>query len=1074
MIRPRHSAGALVLALSLGVSARGTAQLTQKVDSTFLAGFRWRSIGPANMGGRITDIEGLPSPSRTFYVATVAGGIFKTTNAGTSFRPLFQNERCVSMGDLAIAPSDTNVIYAGTGEEDSRNSISPGCGMYKSTDGGLTWKPIGLVETQQIGRILVHPKDPNTVWVAALGHAWGPNKERGVYKTTDGGATWTLVKFISDKAGFVDMAMDPTNPDVIFASSWERVRGPYFLRSGGPGSGLWRTADGGKTWTEIKGGGFPETMKGRIGIAIAPSNPKVVYALVEADTLANPKPEKGKPPQPKRSGLYRSNDGGATWTKMSDNDVRPFYYSQVRVDIKNPDRVYWSSTPVNFSDDGGKTVRSATQGIHVDHHAMWLDPADENHFIVGDDGGFSQTWDKGGNYDFINTIAIGQFYAVSYDMAVPYNVCGGLQDNGSWCGPSRRKGGFITNAMWHTYNGGDGFYTAQDPTDPNVVYGESQGGNIARYLWSTGDRFPFQKPNWRQHATAWDDSALVARGDTTAPETAAIKKRLAEIKAARAVDSANIDTRWNWSTPFFLSPHNPSVVYMGANRVMKSVKRGEDMFPISPDLSTRDTMKIRISTAETGGITNDATGAETHATIVALAESPIRPGLLYAGTDDGNVWLTRNDGGAWESLNGRFPGVPAGTWVSRIEPSPHDTATFYVTFDNHRNNDFTPYVFMTTDYGKTFKSIVSNLPTGGPDFVHVIRESSANKNLLFLGTDVGAYVSLDRGGSWQRFMNGLPTVPVHDLKIHPRERELIAATHGRSIWIADIGALEQLSDSALAASAYLFKPKLAEQWGEPPVNGESPGHMVFRAPVPAYGAEIEYRLTAGSPRERTRIAILDALGDTVRTIMGPGGPGLHRAVWDFRGKAPPRPPLGPSARRDSIALAQRAEVVFDSLVKAGTMPKAMADRIQNAMATGNTAELAQLFGFGGGGGGGGGGIPARDFFNPRPGESAARGTGARGPGARGEGAPGEGAVDPGLVSELGDLLRPPGRRGGGGGLFGLFGGRGGGGAPIAQPGDYVVAITVDGRTLKQPLRVERASGTGAIPSFFEEDDDHDP
>ena len=776
-------------------------QLTKQLDSTTISAFRWRSIGPANMSGRVTDVEGLPSPSRTFFVATAAGGIFKTINGGASFRPLFQNERCASMGDLAIAPSDSNVIYAGTGEEDSRNSISPGCGLYKSTDGGLTWKYSGLGETQQIGRMLVHPKDPNTVWVAALGHVWGPNKERGLYKTTDGGTTWRLVKFISDKAGFIDMVMDPTNPNLLFASSYERVRGPYFLKSGGPGSALWKTTDAGETWTEVTGGGFPATMKGRIGLAIAASDPKVLYALVEADTLPNPKPVKGKPAQVRPSGLYRSGDGGATWTKMASTNVRPFYYSQVRVDIKNPDRVYWSSTPVNFSTDGGKTVRQASQGIHVDHHAMWLDPADENHFIVGNDGGIGQTWDKGGNYDFINSFAIGQFYAASFDMAVPYNVCGGLQDNGSWCGPSRRKSGPITNAMWHTFNGGDGFWTAQDPTDHKIVYGESQGGNIARFQWDTGERFAFPKPNWRARAAAWDDSVLVARGDTLQPETALIKKRLADLKTARSADSANTDTRWNWNTPFFLSAHNPTVIYIGANRVMKSVNRGASMFPISPDLSLKDTMKLRVSTTTTGGITPDVTGAETYGTIVALAESALLHGTLYAGTDDGNVWITRNDGASWDNLTSRISGVPPQTYVSRIEPSPTDSATFYVTYDNHRNNDFTPYVFVTHDFGKTFRSIASNLPTGGPDFVHVIRESSVNKNLLFVGTDVGVYLSTDRGANWHKFMAGLPTTPVHDLKIHPRERELIAATHGRSIWIVDIGPLEQITDDVLAASA---------------------------------------------------------------------------------------------------------------------------------------------------------------------------------------------------------------------------------------------------------------------------------
>lgn len=1085
----RFPPGVLAVTLVAGVAAPASAQAP---DSAFLATFRWREIGPANMSGRITDVEGLPSPSRTFYVQTAAGGIFKTTNGGTTFRPLFDKERCASGGDLAIAPSDSMTIYAGTGEPNSRNSISPGCGIFKSTDGGMTWKHLGLTETRHIARVLVHPRDPNTVYVAALGHAWGSNKERGLYKSTNGGESWELVKFISDKAGFIDMVMHPTNPDIIFAASWERVRGPYFLQSGGPGSALWKTTDAGKTWTEVKGGGFPETMKGRIGIAIAPSNPQVMYTLVEADTAANPRPEKGKPAQTRPSGLYRSADGGATWTRMAPNNVRPFYYSQVRVDIKNPDRVYWSSTPVNFSDDGGKTVRNATQGIHVDHHAMWLDPADENHFIVGNDGGIGITYDKGGNYVFPNTFAIGQFYAVSYDMAVPYRVCGGLQDNGSWCGPSRRKNGPITNAMWSTYNGGDGFVTAQDPTDPNVLYAESQGGNVGRYLWSTGERTALRKPNWNARTSAWDDSVVVARGDTTKPETAAIRRDLARIAAARAVDSAAWDTRWNWNTPFFISPHNNTTLYLGSNKVMKSTKRGDEMYAISPDLSKQDTMKLRISTQTTGGITPDVTGAETYGTIVSLAESPIRPGLLYAGTDDGNVWLSRNDGGAWENLTGRFPGLPNLAYVSRIEPSAHDSATFYVTFDNHRVNDFTPYVYTSTDFGRTFRSIASDLPTGGPDFVHVLKESSVNRDLLFVGTDVGVYVSFNRGGNWTRFTAGFPTTPVHDLKIHPRERELIAGTHGRSIWIVDIHALEQLTPAVLASANHLFAPKTGIQWGEPPINGESTGHQIFQAASPAYGADIVYRLTSGSRTDRARVSVLDVMGDTVFTMAtAPGGPGLHRVSWNYQKRAATATqPLGPAAKRDSIMIAQRRVVVFDSLTAAGTYPKPVLDRIRTAIETGDQAVFRQMLGFGGGGGGGSGGGARAGVFVERPGESplpGARGAGGPGrpggPGAGGEGA--APAMDQERLRELAELLRPagiPAPRGGGGfgafrflfgGTGGGFGGFGGGGGNLAEPGDYVVTVTVGGQTMKQKLRIERASGGGAEGGFFEEEE-HEP
>ncbi len=1059
--------------LLLGLVGSLSAQLTTQLDSAALAAFRWREIGPANMMGRVSDIEGIPSPSRTFYVASVAGGIWKTTNGGVTFRPLFTNERVVSMGDLAIAPSDTMQIWAGTGEEDSRNSISPGQGIYKSTDGGLTWRLMGLEKSQAIGRIIVHPTNPNIVWVAALGAIWNSNPERGLYKTTDGGQNWRLVKFISDKAGFVDLAIDPTNPDILFASSYERVRGPYFLKSGGPGSALWRSSDGGESWTEIKGGGFPETMKGRIGLAIAPNDAKVVYALVEADTAANPKGRAGVgTPATRLSGLYRSADGGATWTRTATNNVRPFYYSQVRVDVKDPYRVYWSSTPVNFSTDGGRTVRTTTVGIHVDHHAMWLDPNDENRIIAGNDGGIGITFDKGGNWWFPNTFALGQFYAVSFDYATPYNVCGGLQDNGSWCGPSRRRQGAITNAMWFTFGGGDGFVTAQDPTDPNLLYGESQGGAMSRMNLATGERAGISAPNWRPRMAPWRDTIAVLQegADSAKP---AVKKRIAEIAAMIAADSTASTFRWNWNTPFFLSPHNPRTFYAASNRVMKSVNRGDRLYPISPDLSYADTMKIRVSTRTTGGITIDATGAETYGTIVSLAESYVRPGLLYAGTDDGRFWLTRNDGASWEELTSRFPGVPAGTYVSRIEPSYADTATFYVTFDNHRTGDFTPYVYLTRDYGKTFTSIAANLPTGGPDFIHVIREDPANPNVLYVGTDVGAYLSLNKGGSWQKFMTGLPTVPVHDLKVHPRDRELIAGTHGRSIWIVDVTPLPQLSDSVMALAVAQFKPKAAVQYYQPPVNGESSGHAVFRANSPAYGAEIIYRVAKAGEASSAAILVLNAAGDTVSRMTGPGGAGLHRVNWGFNITAPPTAPVAqtPSQRRDSLLAIRRVRTVFDSLGKVSGADTAALGRIRRLVDAPTPAAGAGRGAAGGGGapvGGGRGGQPQIAWVE-RPGEGGGPGAGgAGGGGAVGAGAGGALAraagADSALARVISGLIAAPGQggRGGGGGGFG------GGGGGTAQPGDYLVIVRVGTTVSKQLLRVERAPGmAGSNPSGFE-------
>ncbi|HEX3927089.1 MAG TPA: hypothetical protein VHW65_03760, partial [Gemmatimonadales bacterium] len=787
------------------------------------------------------------------------------------------------------------------------------------------------------------------------------------------------------------------------------------------------------------------------------------YSLVEADSLPNPK---GKPgvghPQQQLTGLYRSEDAGATWTRTATSDVRPFYYSQVRVDPRNPDRVYWSSTPINVSDDGGKTVRQTTVGVHVDHHAMWIDPNDPNRIVVGDDGGVSETFDRGGNWLVLNSIAISQLYDVSYDNAIPYNVCGGLQDNGAWCGPSRRKSGAITNSMWYTVNGGDGFYTAQDPTDPHTVYAESQGGDMARINVTTGESTTLAKPNARAQMAEMEDTIAVILDDSAHANTLAAKRRVADLRATIRQDSIDFALRWNWETPFFLSPHDPHVLYAGSNRVMKSTERGDHMYPISPDLTYADTMKIRVSTRTTGGITTDATGAETFPTIVSLAESYIRPGLLYAGTDDGRTWLTRNGGGSWEELTGRMPGVPAGTYVSRIEPSHFDTNTFYVSFDNHRTGDYTPYVYVTHDYGKTFQSMAHNLPTGGPDYVHVVREDPGFANVLFLGTETACYVSTNAGGTWQRFMSGLPTVPVYDLKIQPRDRELIAATHGRSIWIVDINALGQLA-AAPTTALTVFKPKVAFQYGEPLFDGQSTGQGIeFRGQSPAYGADIEYYVAAAAPAG-ARVAIVNALGDTIRTIDGSGAAGLQRVTWDFRLTAPPAERVtSPAARRDSILRVERITSVFDSLKRAGKDTAALG-RIHRQLAQDEANAAGGGRGARGGGGGGGGGGRGRgnaDVWVERPGESAGRGGGGGGGGGgRGRGAGAEltaTGADSALTETINGLIPPAAGRGGRGGGGGGFGG----GNLTAAAGQYAVVVRVGDQVGKVLLNVERSSGEG--------------
>ena len=1051
----------LALALAAFFAAPAQAQLDRLPDG-MLEQLRWRQIGPTNMGGRVTDVEGVPSPSKTFYVAGAASGIWKTTNNGTTFRQMWTDERVISMGDLAIAPSNPDVVWAGTGEEDSRNSISPGGGIFKSTDGGETWEAKGLAETQVIARIVIHPRDPDIVYVAALGHIWGPNAERGLYRTRDGGDSWDLVKFVSDRAGFVDVVMDPRDPNTLFAASWERERGPYYLQSGGPGSALWKTEDGGDTWVEVEGNGFPTGEKGRIGLAIAQSSPRTMYAIVEARA-------DGASEGFGANGLYRSTDAGETWERMNDVNTRPFYYSQVRVDTRDPDRIYFSSTPVQFSDDGGRTYGTTTNDIHVDHHAMWIDPNDPDRIIVGNDGGVAISFDRGGNWSYLNHVTMGQFYDISLNMEVPYRVCGGLQDNGTWCGPSRLPGGEITRYHWATISGGDGFVSAQDREDPNIVWSESQGGNIGRSNLATGERTSLDKPDWVEAWTAKQDT-IVMLMDEGADED---DDRIERLRTEATRDSAASVMRYNWNTPFLQSSHERSWFYTAGNRVLKSTDWGDDLQIISPDLSHADPEKIKVSTETTGGITPDVTGAETYATVVALDESPLVRGKLFAGTDDGRVWMTENDGGDWVELTDRIQGAPEGHYVSRVKASSHDASRLYVTFDGHRSDDLDPYVFVSDDNGRSFRWITANLPTGSVDFVHVIEEDPFNPNLLFVGTDVGAYVSTNRGGSWHRFMTGMPAVPVHDLEVHPRDKELVAGTHGRSIWIVDIAPLQALTDR-IVADGGLIAAKPAFQFGYPARGGESYGQQHWGRPTPGSVAEISYWLTesqaeavadaaedeadesqgqgqgggggAGRARgPRVEIIVTDAEGTEVATVRGPAEAGLNRVTWNMRGEAPEGSGPSPYEAKRRAEMAERARAARDSLIAEGWNEQMLERMI--GMFTGEVSR-AQMFAMFGGGGGGGGDPEA---FRERAGESA--------PG-------GGGGMNFGQLRELADIVAPG---AGIGQLMRMFGGGGSGEPPLAEPGTYTLSMTVDGRTTTQGLVIERVGElSGESAPFHDE------
>jgi hypothetical protein len=627
---------------------------------------------------------------------------------------------------------------------------------------------------------------------------------------------------------------------------------------------------------------------------------------------------------------------------------------------------------------------------------------------------------------------------------MPYNVCGGLQDNYSWCGPSRKADDPITNHDWFSVSGGDGFVTQQDPRDPNIVYSESQGGNMGRSNLATGERDSFGRPSWRDGYREIQDSIALLWPDPTQPMPTVHAARIEELQTRATADSLALQLRYNWNTPFLLSPHDPDVVYAGANRVLKSTDRGDSLVPISPDLTRQDEEKIRVSTETSGGITPDLTGAETFATIVSLAESPMERGLLFAGTDDGNLWMSPDGGGRWDDLTPSLRNlIPDGTYVSRIEPSSHEADRLYVTFDNHRRGDFTPYVLVSDDRGGSFRSIAAGLPTGAPDFAHVIREDPVNEDLLFVGTDVGLYMSMDRGGSWQRFMNGLPTVPVHDLKIHPRDGDLIAGTHGRSIWIVNITALQQVDASVLAADVHLFEPAPAFHFGTRPTGGEFTGQLYFQAPNPPYGAAIRYWL-AGTTEDSVEVVITDAQGSTFRTLSGSSDEGLNTVTWDLRGE-PVTLPRSPSEVRDSIVAEQRLAEVVDSLASTGTDLEALESAVEALR------EPSQGFGGFRGGGGGQGSAMAGEFLE-RPAEGRPTSGGGGGFGGFGGG-------EPSLEQTILRLVR--GDTGGRGRRFG----RGGGGlfpsrsesAPLADPGSYTVTLRIGDRIFTVPLRVERSN-----------------
>ncbi len=848
-----------VLGLLSGLATSASAQGPSARAADAASGLEFREIGPALVGGRVADIAAVEDDPRIYYVGLGAGGVWKTMNDGMSWDPVFDDQPVASIGDVTVAPSNPNVVWVGTGEPQNRQSSPYGIGVFKSTDAGRTWRHMGLDDTRHIGRIQIDRRNPDIVYVGAVGHLWGPNEERGVFRTRDGGETWEKVLYMDEDTGVIDLVMDYQDSRTLFAATYQRRRTGFGFAAGGGGSGIWRTTDGGDSWERLENG-LPTSEMGRIGLDIYRRDGNLVYAVIEAEEGA---------------GVYRSTDRGETWEMMSDRNPRPMYFSLVRIDPNNPDRIYLGGDDSSGSDDGGRTwwEREATPNIHSDHHAWWIDPNDSNHVIEGNDGGIAVSRDGSVTWSAVTNMPVAQFYEVGADMRDPYYVCGGLQDNGNWCAPNRTLINHgLRNRNWYHVWFGDGFFNQPDPTDSDILYSESQGGNLARI-----------------HVPTRESQSI----------------RPMPRSSADGAETEPAEYRFNWDAPLVISRHDPATIYLGGNHLMRSRDRGHSWEEASPDLTKaidRDTMPImgRPVTDETMSA-ND--GTDSYGNVTAIGESKHSPDVIYVGTDDGNLQITRDGGTTWTNVIDRVPGVPPRTYVTRIEPSYAAPGRVYVAFDGHRNDDYTPYAFVSEDYGQTWRSIAAGLPDGWT--VNVIREHPANPNLLFLGNEVGVWMSIDRGASWGRMRNNLPTVAVDDILIHPRDNDLILGTHGRSIWILDdITPLEEMSAEVLAADAHLFGTRRGTIWSigmgwpfqpavfvanNPPMG--IPIRYYLREPVPEATAVVEEEMGSGPMGTGTRgtrrspalsLEILDSGGEVIRTLEPVNEAGLLEVVWDFR------------------------------------------------------------------------------------------------------------------------------------------------------------------------------------------------
>jgi photosystem II stability/assembly factor-like uncharacterized protein len=822
----------------------------------------FRHIGP--VGNRIAAVAGVAGNRMIYYAGSASGGIFKTTDAGTTWTPIFDGQPVASIGALAVAPSDPNVVWAGTGEAWIRSHISLGMGIYKSTDAGHTWTLMGLGDTGRIGRIVIDPRNPDVVFAAAMGHSYGPQADRGLFKTVDGGKTWQKVLFVDENTGCSDVAMDPANPQILFAGMWQFVIHTWGRTSGGPGSGLFKSVDGGATWRRLTGHGLPEQEVGKVGVAIAGSDSNRVYALIETGTG---EPWKGKPTA--AGELWRSDDGGDNWKMMTtSHDVggRPHYYFRMAVAPDNKDEAYFLTASFSTSTDGGATLRTQrgypdTAGGHAlgapplgDFHDIWIDPGEPDRMIVSNDGGDGITLNRGRTWDRVQ-FPNAQIYHVTTDNQVPYYVYGNRQDGPSFKGPSNSRvfgyGRFvpvISRGLWQTVGGGESGWTIPDPVDPNIVWSSgtgagSLGGSIDRYDARSGQYRPVEI--WPDNPEGWP--------------------------------AADLKYRFNWTFPVAISPHDHNKVYAGSQYVHMTTDGGQSWREISPDLTLNDKSRQGPS----GGLTGDNIGPEYGDVLISIAESPKDAGVIWTGSNDGQVQVTRVGGQHWTNVTAAIPDLPPWGTIYTVEPSPHDGGTAYITVDLHQENNRDPFVYKTSDYGKTWKSLSATIPKSALSYAHSIKEDPVRRGLLFLGTENSLYVSLDDGGHWQPLQNNLPHVPVYGITIQPQFNDLVIATYGRGIWILDdITPLRQATPEVLSSSAHLFAPRPAYRF-----RGITPPAAASYDPVdgenPQYGADLNYFLPTRSSEE-PRITIADETGQVVRTLRGTKDAGVNRVWWDLR------------------------------------------------------------------------------------------------------------------------------------------------------------------------------------------------